>query len=160
MKSTTKRDDLFTQVGLVAAVVVGLTRNDVELITLIRALLVTFISTVQVIETIETLREMLAGMLEIYLSSVSNKMNDVMRLLTVIATIFIPLSFIADVYDLNFFLPDIHWPWGYLTILLIMAMVGIGMVVYFKRKKWLDRRLGNVSESHFLCRRIRDLLHT
>jgi magnesium transporter len=76
-------------------------------------------------------------MLEIYLSSMSNKMNEVMRLLTVIATIFIPLSFIADVYDLNFFIPEVHWPWGYLTILLLMLGVGGGMLVYFKRKKWL-----------------------
>lgn len=88
--------------------------------------------TIQVIETIETYREMLAGMLELYLSSMSNKMNEVMKTLTIIATIFIPLSFIADLYDLN-----LYWPWGYLPISLLMLLIGIGMVVYFKRKKWL-----------------------
>lgn len=88
--------------------------------------------TVQVIETIETYREMLAGMLELYLSSMSNKMNEVMKTLTIIATIFIPLSFIADVYDLN-----LYWPWGYLPMSLFMLLISLGMVVYFKRKKWL-----------------------
>ncbi len=136
-----KREMIFLRkwVWPLREVIAGLSRNEVELITPDTRLLLrdVYDHTVQVIETIETLREMLAGMLEIYLSSINNKMNDVMRLLTVIATIFIPLSFIADVYDLNFFLPDIHWPWGYLTVLLVMAAVGGGMVVYFKRKKWL-----------------------
>lgn len=88
--------------------------------------------TIQVIETIESYREMLAGMLELYLSSMSNKMNEVMKTLTIIATIFIPLSFIADVYDLN-----LYWPWGYLPISLAMLLISIGMIIYFKRKKWL-----------------------
>ncbi len=120
-------------------VIAGLSREDVELVTPNTRLLLrdVYDHMVQVIETIETFRELLAGMLEIYLSSVSNKMNEVMRLLTVIATIFIPLSFIADVYDLAFLIPEVHWPWSYLTVLLLMVGVGVGMVVYFKRKKWL-----------------------
>jgi magnesium transporter len=136
-----KREMIFLRkwVWPLREVIAGLSRNDVELIMPDTRLLLADVydHTVQVIETIETLREMLAGMLEIYLSSVSNRMNDVMRLLTVIATIFIPLSFIADVYNLNFFRPDLHWPWGYLAVLLVMAAVGGGMVIYFKRKKWL-----------------------
>jgi magnesium transporter len=136
-----KREMIFLRkwVWPLREVIAGLSREDVELVTPNTRLLLrdVYDHTIQVIETIETFREMLAGMLEIYLSSVSNKMNEVMRLLTVIATIFIPLSFIADVYELDFFVPELHWPWGYLTVLLLMAGVGVGMVVYFKRKKWL-----------------------
>lgn len=115
-------------------VITALNRDDAPLISPITRthLRDVYDHTIQVIETIETYREMLAGMLELYLSSMSNKMNEVMKTLTIIATIFIPLSFIADLYNLN-----LYWPWGYLPLSLLMLLVGIGMVVYFKRKKWL-----------------------
>ncbi len=94
--------------------------------------------TVQVIDTTETLREILAGMLDTYLSSMSNRMNQVMKLLTIVATIFIPLTFIAGIYGMNFrYMPELdHW-WGYPAALLVMLLVGTGMVLWFKRKGWL-----------------------
>jgi magnesium transporter len=92
---------------------------------------------VQVIDTIETLRDLLAGMLDTYLSSVNNRMNEVMKVLTFIATIFIPLSFIAGLYGMNFrHIPELEWRWGYAAVLVLMAMVASGMLFYFKKKKW------------------------
>jgi magnesium transporter len=94
--------------------------------------------TIQVIDTVETFRDMLTGMLDIYLSSVSNRMNEVMKVLTVIATIFIPLTFIAGVYGMNFsFMPELAWHWGYPLVWAFMLVVGVLMVVFFKRRKWL-----------------------
>ncbi|MDY6915064.1 MAG: magnesium/cobalt transporter CorA [Candidatus Cloacimonadota bacterium] len=92
----------------------------------------------QVIESIETYREIINGILEIYMSTVSNRMNEVMKMLTIIATIFIPLTFIAGVYGMNFkFMPELKLTWGYPAVLGIMAIVTIIMIVYFKKKKWL-----------------------
>ncbi|HBU06852.1 MAG TPA: magnesium and cobalt transport protein CorA [Candidatus Magasanikbacteria bacterium] len=93
---------------------------------------------IQIIDTIETYREMLSGMVDIYLSSVSNKMNAVMKVLTIIATIFMPLTFLAGVYGMNFkHMPELNWVWGYPLVWLIMVTVAIIMLVFFKRKKWL-----------------------
>jgi len=94
--------------------------------------------TIQVIDAIETSRDMLSGMLDIYLSSVSNRMNQIMKVLTIIATIFMPLTFIAGIYGMNFeFMPELAWPWGYPLVLLVMVVIGISMLIYFRRKKWL-----------------------
>jgi magnesium transporter len=94
--------------------------------------------TIQVIDTVETYRDMLSGMLETYLSSVSNRMNEVMKVLTIIATIFIPLSFLAGIYGMNFkFMPELEWRWGYFVAVGIMITAGLGMVIYFKKKKWM-----------------------
>ncbi len=93
--------------------------------------------TIQVIDTIETSRDILSGMLDIYLSSISNRMNQVMKVLTIIATIFIPLTFIAGIYGMNFkYLPELGWKWSYPLVLLGMVFIGISMLVYFRRKKW------------------------
>lgn len=94
--------------------------------------------TVQVIDTIETVREMTTGMLEIYLSSMSNRMNEVVKVLTIMASIFIPLTFIAGVYGMNFErMPELHARWGYPSILVLMLLVAISMILYFKRRKWI-----------------------
>jgi magnesium transporter len=94
--------------------------------------------TVQVMDTIETYRDILSGMLDTYLSSVSNRMNEVMKVLTIIATIFIPLTFIVGVYGMNFkYMPGLDWPWGYLIVWGFMAVVAGIMIVFFKRKRWL-----------------------
>jgi magnesium transporter len=94
--------------------------------------------TIQVIDTVETLRDMISGMLDTYLSSVSNRMNEVMKVLTIIATIFIPITFIAGVYGMNFaFMPELGWRASYFVVLGIMAAVAVAMVIYFKRKRWL-----------------------
>lgn len=94
--------------------------------------------TIHVIDTLETFRDMVSGMLEIYLSSISNRLNAVMKVLTIIATIFMPLTFIVGLYGMNFkYMPELPWRWGYPAVLLVMAAVGISMIVYFRRKKWL-----------------------
>ncbi|MDQ1265840.1 MAG: magnesium transporter [Bacteroidota bacterium] len=93
---------------------------------------------IQVIETLEFLRDILSNLMDVYMSSISNKMNEVMKVLTIIATIFIPLTFIAGVYGMNFkFMPELEWRWGYPAIIIFMALIFIGMLFYFKRKKWI-----------------------
>ncbi len=92
---------------------------------------------IQVIDNVETFRDMLAGMLETYLSSVSNRMNEVMKILTIISTIFIPLTFIAGVYGMNFaHMPELKWKYGYFIVWGLMIAVGFSLVRFFKRKKW------------------------
>jgi magnesium transporter len=94
--------------------------------------------TIQVIDTVETFRDLLSGMLDIYLSSISNRMNEVMKVLTIFAAIFIPLTFIAGLYGMNFrFMPELEWHWGYPAVVVVMFAVGIFMLFYFRRKKWL-----------------------
>lgn len=94
--------------------------------------------TIQVIDTIETFRDMVSGMFDTYLSSLSNKMNTVMKTLTIIATIFIPLTFLAGLYGMNFeYMPELKWKWSYPLLLAVMALVGAYMISFFKRKKWL-----------------------
>jgi len=94
--------------------------------------------TIQVIDTVETFRDMVSGLLEVYLSSISNKMNEVMKVLTIIATIFIPLTFIAGVYGMNFkYMPELETPWAYPLLWVIMISVGFSMFLFFRRKKWL-----------------------
>jgi len=94
--------------------------------------------TIQIIDAIEGFRDIVGGMLDIYLSSISNRTNAIMKVLTMIATIFIPLTFVSGVYGMNFeHMPEIKWRWGYPMVLLVMATVGGIMVTYFRRKKWL-----------------------
>jgi len=99
---------------------------------------------IQVIDSTETFREMASGLLDIYLSSVSNRMNAVMKVLTIIATIFIPLGFLASVYGMNFDravspfnMPELGWRYGYPLFWVLVALVGGGSLVWFWRKKWL-----------------------
>jgi len=100
--------------------------------------------TVQIMDLVETYRDMLTGLLDVYLSSISYRLNDIMRVLTVIATIFIPLTFITGIYGMNFMndgspwaMPELHWYYGYPLALLLMVGVAAGMLVYFRIKKWL-----------------------
>jgi magnesium transporter len=93
---------------------------------------------IEVIDTMETYREMVSGMLDIYLSSISLRMNEIMKVLTIIATIFIPLTFVAGVYGMNFrYMPEISSPWGYPAVLAVMALAAGGMLLYFRKRKWL-----------------------
>jgi magnesium transporter len=81
---------------------------------------------------------MLSGMLDIYLSTISNRLNEVMKVLTIIATIFMPLTFIAGVYGMNFkYMPELEYRWGYFCVLGIMFVVALLMLRYFKKKKWI-----------------------
>lgn len=94
--------------------------------------------TIQIIDTVESLRDMISGLLDVYLSSISNRMNEVMKVLTIFASIFIPLTFVAGIYGMNFkFMPELEWDWGYFAALCVMALVAGVLLVYFKRKKWL-----------------------
>jgi magnesium transporter len=94
--------------------------------------------TIQVIDSVEDFRDILSSMVDVYLSSVSYRMNDVMKVLTVIATIFIPLTFVAGVYGMNFeYMPELKWRWGYPVIMSVMTFLGVGMFAYFKKRKWV-----------------------
>jgi magnesium transporter len=92
----------------------------------------------QLIDTIETDRELISSMIDIYLSSINNRLNEVMKVLTMIATIFMPLSFIAGIYGMNFrFMPELYWKWGYAITLFTMGGIALIMLFFFKKKKWL-----------------------
>lgn len=94
--------------------------------------------TIQIMDSIDTYREMISNILDIYMSSVSNKQNDVMKTLTIIATIFIPLTFLVGVYGMNFHeMPELEWKYGYYTIWGIMIIVASFLLIYFKRKDWM-----------------------
>jgi len=102
--------------------------------------------TVQILDLLETYRDMATGMMDVYLSSVSNRLNEIMRVLTVISTIFIPLTFITGLYGMNFgsrghpspwAMPELDWYYGYPLVLLVMAVVVAGMLWLFRRKGWL-----------------------
>ncbi|MFH1008818.1 MAG: magnesium/cobalt transporter CorA [Candidatus Latescibacterota bacterium] len=100
--------------------------------------------TIQVMDVVETYRELASGLMDVYLSSLSNRMNEVMKTLTVVATIFIPLTFIVGIYGMNFNserspwnMPELNWAWGYPAIWLVMVLVVLGMLHFFRRKEWL-----------------------
>jgi len=93
---------------------------------------------IAIIDTVETFRDMISGMMDIYLSTISNRLNEVMKVLTIIATIFMPLTFIAGVYGMNFkYMPELEWRLGYFGVLGFMLCIAILMLIYFKKKKWL-----------------------
>ena len=100
--------------------------------------------TIQIIEVLEAYRDVISGMVDTYLSSVSNRMNEVMKVLTIIATIFIPMTFIAGIYGMNFDaeasplnMPELKWQWGYPAAWVVMLGVAAAMLFYFRRKKWI-----------------------
>ncbi|MDI6709613.1 MAG: magnesium/cobalt transporter CorA [Thermoanaerobacterales bacterium] len=92
----------------------------------------------EIIETVESYRDMISELLDTYMSSVSYRLNDVMRVLTIIATIFIPLTFIVGVYGMNFkYMPELSWRWGYPVVWLIMILISVSMLACFRKRKWL-----------------------
>ena len=92
----------------------------------------------QAVDMIEVFRDMLSNMLDIYLSSTSRRMNEIMKVLTIISTVFIPLTFLAGVYGMNFsYMPELKMKFGYFAALILMALVAISMLFFFRRKKWL-----------------------
>jgi magnesium transporter len=93
---------------------------------------------VQIVDTIETLREMVSACLDIYLSTISYRLNAVMKVLTIITTIFMPLTFIVGIYGMNFeHMPELKWEWGYPLVLSVIVVIAIVMLGFFKRKKWI-----------------------
>jgi magnesium transporter len=100
--------------------------------------------TIQIIDTVETFRDVISGMLDIYLSSISNRMNEVMKVLTIFAALFIPLTFIAGIYGMNFNpaaspynMPELNWFYGYPFALFLMVSTVIGLLFFFRRKRWI-----------------------
>lgn len=92
---------------------------------------------IQVIETTEMNRELLSGLTEVYISNTSNRLNEIMKVLTIISTIFIPLTFIAGVYGMNFkYMPELDYKWSYLIVWIVIALISIFMIILFKKKKW------------------------
>jgi len=99
---------------------------------------------VQIMDLVETYRDVNSGLMELYLSAVGMRTNEIMRVLTVMSAIFIPLTFVAGVYGMNFDredgwwnMPELHQPWGYLACLGLMLAIAVGQIIFFKRKKWL-----------------------
>ena len=136
-----KREMIFVRraVWPVREVVTGLERLESPLIkesTLVY-LRDLYDHTVHAVETIEILRDMLAGMIEIYLSSMTNRLNEVIKILTIITTLFMPPTLVASIYGMNFrHMPELDWRWGYPLALGLMAVTGAAMYWYFKRRKW------------------------
>ena len=132
--------DLRKAVWPLREVVTGLERLETPLIKKTTGVFLrdVYDHAVQVVDTVESFREILTSMIETYLSSVSNRMNEVMKVLTIIATIFIPLTFLAGVYGMNFkFMPELEWKYGYFVIWGLMIAAAAVMIAFFKRKKWL-----------------------
>lgn len=93
---------------------------------------------IRVIESIESYRDILTSLLEIYISGISNKMNEIMKVLTIFASIFIPLTFIAGIYGMNFeYMPELQWQWAYPALWILFLAIPVALLLYFKRKKWL-----------------------
>ena len=140
--NTLKREMLYLRKSLwpLREVVSALQRGDSPLVhkSTVLYLRDLYDHTIHVIDTLETYRDMLSGMMDIYLSSLSIRLNEVMKVLTIIATIFMPLSFIVGIYGMNFhYMPELGWRWGYPVVLLVMTAIAVGMLVYFRRKKWI-----------------------
>jgi magnesium transporter len=94
--------------------------------------------TIQVMDTIESFRDVLSGLQDLYLSTVSNRMNEVMKVLTIMATIFIPLTFIAGIYGMNFeYMPELKWHWSYPMLWVLLVAIFVFMLFWFRKKKWL-----------------------
>lgn len=128
------------QIWPLREVIAGLAKQESPLIQPSTALFLrdVYDHTIQVIETIESYRDLLSGLLDLYLSNLSNRMNEVMKVLTIIATIFIPITFIAGVYGMNFkYMPEVKWRWGYFFVWGVMIAMVAGLIAYFRKKEWL-----------------------
>jgi magnesium transporter len=145
---TLKRDMIHLRRSIwpLREVINSLSREDTRLIATTTHIYLrdVYDHTIQVIDTVESYRDLISGMVDLYMTGVSNRMNQVMKVLTIIATIFIPLTFIAGIYGMNFNpeasplnMPELNWVFGYPAVLAVMLLVVIGMFLYFKRKKWL-----------------------
>jgi magnesium transporter len=130
---------LFRSVWPLREVVGALTREEFPMIKKANATYFrdVYDHTVQIIETMEANREMISDMLEIYVSNMSNRMNEVMKVLTIIATIFMPMTFLAGVYGMNFkYFPELEWRWAYASFWIVIVIIGVLMMIFFRRKKW------------------------
>jgi magnesium transporter len=118
----------------------ALIRDDLDLITDETKLFLrdTYDHAVQIIDSVETLRDVVSGLMELYVSNVSLRMNEVMKVLTVVGTVFIPLTFLVGVYGMNFrAMPELNWPWAYPLLWVVMILLASGMIFHFHRRGWL-----------------------
>lgn len=121
-------------------VLAGIERNESPLITPSTRMFLrdVYDHSVEIMEMLEAYREMAAGLMELHLSAISNRMNSVMMVLTTVTTIFMPLTFIAGIYGMNFdVMPELRWVYGYPTVLVVMLGIALGMLALFRRKKWI-----------------------
>ena len=121
-------------------VLAGIERNESPLITPSTRMFLrdVYDHSVEIMEMLEAYREMAAGLMELHLSAISNRMNSVMMVLTTVTTIFMPLTFIAGIYGMNFdVMPELRWAYGYPTVLVVMLGIALGMLALFRRKKWI-----------------------
>ena len=121
-------------------VVSGLQRDDSGLISETTGVYLRdlYDHTIQVADTTETYRDIISGMLDLYLSSMSNRMNEIMKVLTIMASIFIPLTFFTGIYGMNFdYMPELKWHWGYPMLWLFLISVAVGLWLFFRKKKWI-----------------------
>lgn len=137
-----KREVIFLrkQVWPLRDLISNLLRSDSEFITPNTQLFFRDLQdhSTRIIDTVETYRDLLSGMMDIYLSTNSNKMNEVMKVLTIMSSIFIPVTFVAGVYGMNFeYMPELKSPYGYAGTWVVMLSIMVGLVIYFKRKKWM-----------------------
>jgi len=137
-----KRDMVFLrkQIWPVREVLSSLRRDELKLFSDVTRVYLrdVYDHTIQVMDTVESFRDMLTGLHDMHMTVISTKMNEVMKVLTVFATIFIPLTFIAGIYGMNFdYMPELHWKWGYYVLLGLMTAAVFGMIFFFRKKKWL-----------------------
>jgi magnesium transporter len=121
-------------------VVTGLQRGDNPIVTDETRIFLRDVHdhTIQITELIDSLRDMLSGMQELYLTALSSRLNEVIKVLTIISTIFAPATFLVGVYGMNFdFMPELHWKWGYFACWLVIVAVALFMLAFFHRKRWL-----------------------
>jgi magnesium transporter len=140
--SDLKRDAIFLRRNIwpVREIIHSLSRNEESVITTDTMFFVNdlYDHIVQAIDNLENDREMIGALLELYLSNISNKMNEIMKTLTMIATIFIPITFITSLYGMNFkYMPELNYRYSYFVVLGVIFTIGIIMIIYFRRKKWL-----------------------
>jgi magnesium transporter len=136
-----KREMIFLRKSVwpLREVINGLQRSESSLVTKPTVIYLrdVYDHTIHIMDTIESFRDMISGMLEIYVSSISNKLNSIMKVLTIIATIFIPLTFIVGVYGMNFpNMPELRWRWSYPLVWVVIIASAVGMLVYFRKKNW------------------------
>lgn len=134
----------------------ALLRDDTPLVTAETRLYLRdcYDHTIRLIDILEVYRELASGLLDFYMSSISNRMNEVMKVLTVIATIFIPLTFIAGVYGMNFeYMPELRRPWAYPAVWGVMLLVAVGMLAFFRRRGWLGAQLTPAQRARRLRRK-------
>ena len=128
----------------------GLQRNDCPVFSADTRLYLRdcYDHTIQILDLVEAYRELVSDLMDVYLSSISTKLNEVMRVLTVFSTIFMPMTFVASIYGMNFHnMPELDWDFGYPLALAVMAAIFVGQLIYFRRKGWLGKSIDDKEDA-------------